>query len=382
MIPPLEDPDLHDAEHEMRDQHRRPPAARRQGQMLVVASSPARRHEATVRHPFATTDRSLAGIRKAPSGALREGVTKAVGHAIADSAAARTGAALLTHVMPAPRVELSRHEIVVPRLPPRLDGLRVLHLSDLHLHPGPQVAWQIPGLVAAVPHDLVCYTGDFIDSDDDLPRLARFLAQMPQAAPAYAVLGNHDYTPYGRGQGSNDVPRLRETLTEAGITTLTNEAQPLHEGGLYLAGVDDPATGRDDLDRALARVPAAACSLLLAHSPDIVLRLGPHRPSAILAGHTHGGQIRLPLVGALLTQSHIPRRLAMGLHAYQGVQLFVSRGVGYSGLDIRIGCPPEVALLTLRSPVTSRVHALPRSREYGESGARSAAVQHARECVS
>ncbi|HWE61119.1 MAG TPA: metallophosphoesterase [Chloroflexota bacterium] len=241
----------------------------------------------------------------------------------------------------------------MPRLPARLDGVRVLHLSDLHLHAGPQGAWQIPALVATTRHDLICYTGDFIDSDDDLPRLARFLERMPRGAPAYAVLGNHDYTPYGRGRGVNDVRRLRRTLAAAGITILTNEARPLYGEALYLVGVDDPATGRDNLARALARAPASACSLLLAHSPDIVLRLGAYRPSVILAGHTHGGQIRLPLVGALLTESHIPRRLAMGLHTYHGAQLFVSRGIGYSGLDIRIGCPPEVAVLTFRSPATA-----------------------------
>jgi predicted MPP superfamily phosphohydrolase len=207
--------------------------------------------------------------------------------------------------------------------------------------------------VAAVPHDLICYTGDFIDSDEDLPRLAGLLAEMPRTAPAYAVLGNHDYRPYGRRQGRNNVGRLRQTLHAAGITILTNESRPLYGGRLYIAGVDDPATWRDDLDQALAHVPSTASSVLLAHSPDIVLRLAGHRPGLILAGHTHGGQIRLPFVGAVLTESHIPRRLAMGLHPYQGTQLFVSRGIGYSGLDLRLGCPPEVALLTLRSPAVA-----------------------------
>jgi predicted MPP superfamily phosphohydrolase len=271
--------------------------------------------------------------------------------------------------MAPPRVQLSQHEIVVARLPVRLDGLRILHVTDLHLHPGPRVAWQIPALIAAVPHDLICYTGDFIDSDEDLPRLASLLAEMPRTAPAYAVLGNHDYRPYGRRQGHNNVERLRHTLRAGGITLLTNESRPLYEGGLHLAGVDDPATGRDDLDHALAHVPAAACSLLLAHSPDIVLHLAGHQPGLILAGHTHGGQIRLPLVGAVLTESHIPRRLAMGLHGYQGTQLFVSRGVGYSGLDLRLGCPPEVALLTLRSPAVAVVSQAHLTEPLARSGA-------------
>ena len=100
----------------------------------------------------------------------------------------------------------------------------------------------------------------------------------------------------------------------------------------------------------MADVPGEACTLVLAHSPDVALRLQAHRPGLILAGHTHGGQIRLSRIGPLLTLSDLPRHLAMGVGMYRGVPLFVSRGIGYSGLYIRIGSPAEVALLTLRSP--------------------------------
>jgi predicted MPP superfamily phosphohydrolase len=117
--------------------------------------------------------------------------------------------------------------------------------------------------------------------------------------------------------------------------------------------VDDPATGRDDVSRAMHGVPPGTCCLLLAHSPDIVLRLGPYRPGLILAGHTHGGQIRLPLIGPVITMSKVPRQLTMGLHQYAGVPTFVTRGIGYSGLNLRLGCPAEVALLTLRSPLAA-----------------------------
>lgn len=305
------------------------------------------------------------GARRAGAGAPRAGwlgrrgagvdAGKAVAHLVADSAAARAGVALLARLRLPPRVEITRRDIVVPRLP-ALDGLRVLHPSDLHLRPGPALAWQIPALVTDVPYDLACYTGDFIDSDEDLSRLATLLGRLPRpaGARAYAVPGNHDHTPYGRGRGANDVRRRRRVLAAAGVAVLTNGARPLYGGRLYIASVDDPATDRDDLGRALAGVPADACCVLLAHSSDIVLRpvlrVDTRRPGLILAGHTRGGQIRLPVVGALLTESRVLRRLAMGLHTVRGVPLVVSRGVGYSGLDIRIGSPPEVVLLTLRSP--------------------------------
>jgi predicted MPP superfamily phosphohydrolase len=257
--------------------------------------------------------------------------------------------AAVGRLLPEPRVHLTRYDVVARRLPRHLDGLRVLHISDLHVHPGSDLAWQVPDLVAGVEHDLLCYTGDFIDVDGDIPDVGRLLAGMPRSRPAYAVLGNHDYIPHGRTHGANDVRHLRAVLAAAGVTVLSNEAFSLHDGALVVAGVDDPATGRDDLGRALAQAPPDACTLVLAHSPDVLLRLAGHRPDLVLAGHTHGGQIRLPRVGALLTLSALPRHLAMGLGSYGGVPVFVSRGVGYSGLHLRLGSPAEIALLRLRA---------------------------------
>jgi predicted MPP superfamily phosphohydrolase len=258
---------------------------------------------------------------------------------------------LLTSLLPAARVQITRHELDVAHLPAHLDGLRLLHLSDLHLHPGSGLAWQLPELVADLPHDLICYTGDFIDEDSDLPQLQILLERMPRS-PAYAVLGNHDYIPLGRADkpGANDTVRLQSILSGAGIHVLLNTAVSLHGGALWLAGVDDPITGRASVGRAYSAVPTGACSVLLAHSPDIILRLHGRRPGLVLAGHTHGGQIRLPLLGMLLTLSELPRRYVQGLVTYEGMPMFVSRGIGYSGLHVRIGSPAEVALLTLRSP--------------------------------
>lgn len=277
----------------------------------------------------------------------RDPMITVAARAIADSPATRRGIALLTRLLPAPQVHLTRHDIVVPRLPRHLDGLRVLHLSDLHLHPGSDLAWQAPDIVAQTPHDVTCYTGDFIDVDDDIPDVAALLERLPRAERAYAVLGNHDYIPFGRTRGANDVERLRRVLTGAGMIVLHNEARPFYGDDLYIVGVDDPATRRDDLHGAMAGVPDSACTLVLAHSPDVALRMGAHRPDLILAGHTHGGQIRLSHVGPLLTLSELPRHLSMGLGRYEGVPIFVSRGIGYSTLHIRIGSPAEIALHTL-----------------------------------
>jgi predicted MPP superfamily phosphohydrolase len=278
---------------------------------------------------------------------------KTVYHALIDSAPAHIAVAAMARALPPPHVALTHYEVVVPGLPPGLEGLRVLHVSDLHLRPGSELAWQLPEVAAAAPHDLAVYTGDFIDDDDGIAPVGTLLARMPRVAGAYAVLGNHDHRPRGRAHGRNDVGRLQTELAAAGLEVLTNTARPICGGELVLAGVDDPATGRDDLSRAMQGVSPGACCLLLAHSPDIVLRLGPYRPGLILAGHTHGGQIRLPLIGPLITMSKAPRRLTMGLHQYAGVPTFITRGIGYSGLNLRLSCPAEVALLTLRSSLAA-----------------------------
>lgn len=280
-------------------------------------------------------------------------LVKNIYHAVLDSAPIQLGVVVFTRIMPPPHITLTRYEITVPGLPHGLSGLRLLHISDLHLRPGSELALELPELAAKAPHDLALYTGDFIDDDDGIAPVAEILARMPRVDAAYAVLGNHDHMPHGRSHGSNDVTRLSAALAGAGIEVLSNTARPICGGELFIAGVDDPATKRDDLRQAMSAVPAGACSLLLAHSPDIVLRLGDYRPGLILAGHTHGGQVRLPLAGPLITMSKLPRSLVMGLHEHSGVPTFVTRGIGYSGLNLRLRCPAEVALITLRSPLAA-----------------------------
>src|SRR5256886_11121150 len=134
---------------------------------------------------------------------------KSVSHALIDSAPAQIAVAALARTLPPPHVALTHYEVVVPGLPRGLEGLRVLHISDLHLRPGSELAWQLPEVAAATPHDLAVYTGDFIDDDDGIAPVAALPARLPPVAGAYAVLGDHDYRPRGRDDGRNDVVRLK-----------------------------------------------------------------------------------------------------------------------------------------------------------------------------
>jgi predicted MPP superfamily phosphohydrolase len=267
--------------------------------------------------------------------------------------AARAGVSLLKAILPPDHLEVTRRTIGLAGLPPALAGLRVLHVSDLHWHPGSELARMLPTLAAQLAYDVAVYTGDFIDDDGGIAAIGAILGRMPRDRPSFAVMGNHDHLRRGftgnrtTSAWPNDIERLRASLQRLGITVLDNAARPLGSDRFYIAGVDDYTTAHDDLDAALGTVPSDAATLLLSHNPDIVFGLGARRPGLVLCGHTHGGQIRLPLVGAVVTHSALPRRYAMGLVQYGGVPLFVTRGVGYSGLDLRLNCPPEVAVLTL-----------------------------------
>ena len=294
----------------------------------------------------------------------------------------RVGVSILKAILPADRLVVTRRTIGVANLPSSLAGLRVLHMSDWHWHPGSELARLLPALAAQLTYDVAMYTGDFIDDDDGIVPIGAILERMPRARASFAVMGNHDYlrdrsanTAASRTR-YNDIQRLRAMLARRGITVLDNAAQPLGSERFYIAGVDDYTTGHADLDAAmratqlaLGTLPGTA-TVLLSHNPDIVLDLGAWRPGLILAGHTHGGQIRLPGVGAVVTHSALPRRHAMGLTRYHDVPLFVTRGIGYSGVDLRLGCAPEVALLTLVPvPAAQHPHSIPLHRSAGDPGA-------------
>ena len=149
----------------------------------------------------------------------------------------------------------------------------------------------------------------------------------------------------------HDVAAMNRELEAHGIQPLMNCAYHLKENGvdLWLAGIDDLWEGKPDLAVALEQIPAGAASILLAHNPDIWQDAGLETVDLVLSGHVHGGQVRLPILGAVHTQgAHVPRRHAAGWFERGRTRMFVTRGLGES-LPIRFGARPQVALITLRS---------------------------------
>jgi predicted MPP superfamily phosphohydrolase len=194
-----------------------------------------------------------------------------------------------------------------------------------------------------VPRDLVVFTGDLTGEERRLERAADALATLTAPDGVLAVRGNHDNWVSPR--------RVPEALRARGIRPLVNEHVVLAREGatLVIAGADNPAyADRDDLAAALEGVGEEQIVILLCHAPEIILRPLAARAALILSGHTHGGQIVLPLVGPLYVASKLGRRWAAGLHRLEHGWLYINRGLGEIFPPLRLLCPPEIAVITLR----------------------------------
>lgn len=230
-------------------------------------------------------------------------------------------------------------------LPPALDGLRILHLSDLHFMEGdPRHTEAIHALTAGLSADYCCLTGDyryghFGPIAHAMAGVRDTLAGIRTRHGVYAVLGNHDT--------SGMVPALEEM----GVAVLVNAGRLDTRAGapLWFAGVDDPHTYRcDSLPDAMAGAPADAFKILLAHTPELVYAAPGHGVGLYLCGHTHGGQICLPLLGPIKTNSRCARRYCRGRWAREGMQGHTSHGLGATDIPLRYLAVPSAAMITLR----------------------------------
>lgn len=241
---------------------------------------------------------------------------------------------------------LERVEVPIPSLPTHLDGFIIVQLSDLHRGPTvPQEdVTQAVNVALRQEADLIVSTGDYVyRSAEYSAACARALAPLQAPYGVYAVLGNHDHW--------TDPDAVAEALAAAGIEVMRNTAREVAEG-LWIAAVDDVWEEQDDLDRALGNVPASATVVLMAHEPDYAdAAAADGRVDLQLSGHSHGGQVRLPLIGPPITP-YLAEKYRAGLYRVGGMWLYVNRGVGLVSPAVRFNCRPEVTLLTLRRPVT------------------------------
>jgi uncharacterized protein len=239
--------------------------------------------------------------------------------------------------------------VPVPLLPPELDGLRIVHLSDFHLgvpSPGALAVARGVDWAAARAPDLVCITGDLLTHPRGEPRLRELVGRLPQ--PVFAVLGNHDYAiardPLAKPS------RLRD-LAPAHL--LADEGRQLELRGrtVWVAGADPRRSLQHRDPNSLAR--DADLRILLNHFPRAFDRIAASSFDLVLAGHMHDGQITLPYPGGKLRFAHPRARYATGIYERDGVVMHVSPGLGTTFVPLRFGARPEATELVLRRPVAA-----------------------------
>jgi len=246
---------------------------------------------------------------------------------------------------------VTRQTLVFPDLPAGLNGLRIAHLSDVHagIHMSGDKMAEIAKLTNALGADLIVQTGDMIDiSQSYIPDYVRAFRDLHAPLGVVTCLGNHD-----RYTGEDAVIR---GVKEAGQVFVKNGAHVIERGGaaLALVGIDDPRNWRaddpqdDDLEQALRLTPPAkdAFRILLAHRPGAFDGAAPRGIPLTLAGHIHGGQFYLPVVG--WSPGRLITKYVMGHFQNGQSQLYVSRGIGVVGVPLRVFVPPEIALFELR----------------------------------
>jgi predicted MPP superfamily phosphohydrolase len=251
---------------------------------------------------------------------------------------------------------VGRLDLRIPGLPEAFDGFRIAQLSDLHYFPYTrkrEIAAAVD-LANSLHPDVTVLTGDFITSDDSpgaykvtdpvyshMGVCAELLSHLKAPHGVYACAGNHDAaigTAYVQG-----------ALGDFGIVLLRNENRPLERDGarLWIAGIDDAVHDHPDFALAVANVPRGEIIVLLAHEPDLadVTRMYP--VAVQLSGHSHGGQIRLPIIGCPYLPS-LAKKYPFGYYRVGNLHLYTNRGIGEILLPYRLNAPPEVTLVTLR----------------------------------
>ncbi len=270
-----------------------------------------------------------------------------------------SGAALFYALIEPYRLEVRRFDVFLENLPPDAENLRVLQISDLHagaIQPR-FLRHRILQAARAENADLIALTGDLVSRHNSYSRLvfaqffaapsletaeivAHEIADLQPRLGIFAVPGNHDLV------GESFAP-IGAVLEKAGIKTLVNRSTRL-ENGLILAGLDDLRVGNPDFRAAFAKVEADEATLILNHNPRAALLMA-HRNALILSGHTHAGQIRLPIKALQKFPVDVGSSFYLrGFYNLSRAQLYVSRGAGYIHFPLRLRARPEIAVFTLK----------------------------------
>lgn len=243
------------------------------------------------------------------------------------------------------RPRVNHVTIRLPEAHRGLEGLTLAFVTDTHVGPNFTAADLDPAIriLRRAKPDIVLFGGDYISES---PRFLDYaqepLKEMAGTARlgAWGILGNHDL--------ANVRERVMGMLAPTGITILTNEAVEVvtGRGSLWLIGIDDVLLGKPDLEKAFSNVPEGALRIALWHEGDDASKVEPYKPLLLLSGHSHGGQIRLPFIGAVAAP-RMGQKYTSGQYEVGTTTLFVSNGLGMYRPPVRFNCPPEVVMVRL-----------------------------------
>ena len=251
-------------------------------------------------------------------------------------------------------------------------GLRILHISDLHMRGGDTAKLAFLKGLREIAVDLVFVTGDMIEDDSGIDQCVEALSGFGPGIGIFAVFGAHDrwysrlwnvvldLSVGGYHEGPpNNFERLKRELEGAGVVCLVNESRriPLPKPAVagspqvaevWIVGIDDMFVNLDDLDGALTGIPRDADRILLTHAVESPEELAAHGFAAVFAGHSHGGQVRLPFFGPLMTRSNLRREHASGVFEVEGTPFHINNGIGAGRwTPFRLLCPPEATVIEL-----------------------------------
>lgn len=261
------------------------------------------------------------------------------------------GLALWAFFIEPRRLVVREETIVIQGWPGGFDHLRIVLISDLHVGAPGVTIEKLREVVARVNEqqpDLVLIAGDFVIQDVlggelvEPELIAAELKNLRARLGVFTVLGNHDWW-YG-GE------RITRALNNVGVRVLENDSAEVERdgGSIWIAGLADLWTRKPLITTTLSKIPEQATVIALTHNPDIFPEI-PARVSLTLAGHTHGGQVNLPLLGRRVVPSRFGGRYAVGHVAENGHHLFVTPGIGTSIIPVRFRVPPEISVLTISS---------------------------------
>ena len=261
------------------------------------------------------------------------------------------------------RYQINKHFVQTSK--PLSRPVQILHLSDTHFSKPKTHLADFFKQLAKTTYDFVFITGDIIDCREGIPLCVEYLREIKTNYGIYAVLGNHDYYDYSlidcltrNFQGQKHPLRrnswlgLKQALESIGVYVLKNQTLKIDVQGspFFIHGVDDSTTGHADLTKINPQYGPCNINVLLTHTVDVFFGLPSHEIDLSFSGHSHGGQVRLPLIGAILTHTRAGRKYVEGVRKFMGATCCISRGLDSSRfLPFRLLCRPEAILLTLQN---------------------------------